>query len=96
MGEIYEPTEEYFPTMIVGSCSKCKMVAQLEIPMDGEFLRKGDAAMNRQPVPAWCPKCKKMVEFIPSDPSAVDVHEGHRIVQGAEKNELRERGIIKP
>ena len=55
---------EYYPTLIIGTCGKCRAVSELEFGANFNF-RAGDKVMDRKPIEAWCPRCKSNTEFVP-------------------------------
>jgi hypothetical protein len=64
-----EPREGYYPTLIVGVCSRCGIACTLDIPADENSLRTGDAVMDRKAIRAHCQNCSKdendLVWFVP-------------------------------
>jgi hypothetical protein len=94
-GEIYIPNGEYYPTEIIGSCSNCRAVGRVVIPMDSAFLKRGDTLMDRKPIEVECEWCGVKAEFVPSDPKGVKSHSGHRLLQKTEIGKMKHRGVIK-
>ena len=64
--DIFKKPEEasMSDTGIIGSCKECEIVATLEIG-PGFSLSKLDKVDGGMVVRAYCPNCKKTVEFVP-------------------------------
>jgi hypothetical protein len=59
------PKEQELVESIVGFCSGCRMQCQMTFP-DGFRAKDGDHALQGKAIPAFCPRCKAMREFLPA------------------------------
>jgi len=86
------PTGEYYPTLIVGACSKCKLVGTLEFPVEFDF-RTGDRLMDRKVIRLWCDRCQQETEFIPRPDKAISGLPGLGQLKKIEERILGAHGI---
>jgi hypothetical protein len=63
-GRVYKPDGEYHPTGILGGCSVCKTIGQVEFPAGFDF-KAGDRIMDGKTVKLFCLTCRRMTEFVP-------------------------------
>jgi len=94
-----EPRPGYYPTLIVGVCSRCGVACQLDIPINKDALTTGDQVMDRKAIKAHCQECSKdrddLVWFIPQ-PDAGANTPGQKLLKKTEAGLLaltREIGV---
>jgi len=86
-----EPTEDYYPTEIIGTCNKCKAVMELNFSSAFNF-KDGDRVMERKTIPAFCEHCHQNSEFIPLPK---EFQKTPTILGNAQNKKLREKGLLK-
>jgi hypothetical protein len=61
-------------TGIIGACKECELVATLEVGTNFS-LAQLDRTKGGGVIKAWCPSCKKTVEFVPHQHFLDKAHE---------------------
>lgn len=86
------PTNEYYPTGIVGACSRCRLVGTLEFPLGFDFTA-GDRVMERRTVRMYCLRCQEETEFIPRPDKAIAGIPGLEKLAEIERKVLEGQGV---
>jgi hypothetical protein len=89
---VLAPTEDYYPTQVVGACSKCHAVGVLEFPIEFDF-KNMDRVMDRKPIEVDCEHCHEKAEFIPVPNIGLNCPGLHTLFN-IEKKRLMDLGLI--
>ena len=86
------PNGEYYPTLIIGICNKCKRVMELDFHAGFNF-RDGDKVMKRETILAFCEMCNEQTEFVPLPKEFQD---SRNILGNLQNERLEDAGIARP
>lgn len=86
------PNGEYYPTLIIGICRKCKVVMELDFHAGFNF-KDGDRVMKREAIPAFCERCKEQTEFVPLP---AELQHTRNILGNLQNERLEDAGIARP
>jgi len=62
------PSALYVPQSVLGACSKCKRLGNVDFPPGTFNWNDADKLMDRRKIVIYCPQCDCNTEFIPVPP----------------------------
>jgi hypothetical protein len=77
---VYVPTGDYHPTALIGMCSGCRTVGNVEFPNGFDF-KAGDRIMDKKLTKLFCLNCQRETEFIPYADSCDLLRESQKTVK---------------